>query len=100
MLTAEQRQRLVVNLTTWRHNRLRIEGKREPHSIDATTTKQLLFDSIAFGFNAVTITWQHRKLTPAEREWELFPRPGKMWVPTVTRQNPRDVVLTASPDLA
>ncbi len=96
MLTPEQRQRLVANLTTWRRNRLRIEGKREPHSIDAATTKQLLHDSVIFGFNAVTITWQHRELTANEREWELFPRPGKMWVPTVTRQDPRDVVLAST----
>ncbi len=91
-LTAEQHQRLVANLTTWRRNRLHIEGKREPHSIDAATAKQLLLDSVIFGFNAVTITWQHRELTPAEREWELFPRPGMMWVSTVTRQDPRGVV--------
>lgn len=96
MLTPEQRLRLVANLTTWRRNRLRIEGKREPHSVDAATVKKLLLDSNAFGFNAVVITWQHPELTPAEREWELFPRPGKMWVPTVTRQDPRDVVVAST----
>jgi len=95
-LTAEQRQRLVANLTTWRHNRLRIEDKREPHSIDAATSKQLLSDSIAFGCSVVAVTWQHRELTADEREWELFPRPGKMWMPTIHRQDPRDVVLAST----
>jgi len=92
-LTTEQRQRLVDNLTTLRRQRLRDEGKTPPLTIDAATSSQLMRDSIIFGFSAFTLTWQQRKLTPAEREWELFPRPGKLWMPTLQRRDPLDVTL-------
>jgi hypothetical protein len=92
-LTLTQRQRLVDNLTTLRRQRLRDEGKTPPLTIDATTSSQLLQDSIIFGFSALSITWQHRGLTPAEREWDLFPRPGKLWMPTLQRRDPLDIVL-------
>ncbi len=92
-MTPAQRQRLVDNLTTLRRQRLRDEGKTPPLSINAASSSQLMRDSIIFGFIAVTLTWQQRELTPSEREWELFPRPGKLWMPTLQRRDPFDVVL-------
>ena len=90
-LTTEQRQRLVDNLTTLRRQRLRDEGKTPPLTIDAKMATQLLQDSIIFGFSALTLTWQQRELTPAEREWDLFPRPGKLWMPMLQRRDPSKI---------
>lgn len=90
-LTTEQRQRLVDNLTRLRRQRLRDEGKTPSLTIDAKMASQLLHDSLIFGFSVLSVTWQQRELTPAEREWDLFPRSDKLWMPTLERRDPSKI---------
>lgn len=84
-MTPTQRQRLVDNLTAWRHARLRIAGHPAPYGeVDtiATINSVNLLRSL-YGYAIVEVVWQQRPKTPAELMWELFPKPGMVWVPTL-----------------
>lgn len=92
-LTSSQRQRLVDNLTSWRRDRLVVEGKRPLGSVDTSAMLRSHFDAIVYGVSAYVVTWQQRPKTDEELAFELFPRPGLVWAPTLRRVDPRQIVL-------
>lgn len=92
-LTSEQRRRLVGNLTSWRRDRLVAAGKTPPFSLDTTELLRSQFDAIVYGYSIVAVTWRQRPKTDDELAFELFPRPGFVWAPTLRRVDPRQIQL-------
>lgn len=88
MMSPTQRQRLVDNLTMWRHIRLRIAGHPTPY-LDAdvvSTINSVNIHRAIYGYAVVDVMWQQRPKTEAELMWELFPQPGMVWVPVLTHR--------------
>lgn len=63
----------------WRQDRLVAAGKTPPCTVHIPL--EVGRDIILLG--AVTIDWTQREKTADDLAWELFPKPGVMWVPTV-----------------
>lgn len=99
-LSPEQRRVLVDNLTSWRRDRLVAAGKKPfPFfAVDTSQMQRLCLDALVFGFQAYTVTWQQRPKTDEELAFELFPRPGLVWAPTLRRVDPRSIQLDSDGD--
>lgn len=92
-LTTEQRRVLVDNLTKWRRDRLVAAGKRPLGSVDSAELLRSKLDAIVYGVSTLAITWQQRPKTNDELAFELFPRPGLVWAPSLRRVDPRTITL-------